>query len=112
VPDLDPTEVMILVTGLAADITRMRVDMSDYAESYYFRENDTAAALPAVIGFAVDLGNTAAASSRPGIRLSGNLLLSSLGDFADMLGERFLGGHEASTDLMVSYANDHRHEPT
>jgi len=111
-PDLDPTEVMLLVSGLAADITRVRVDMSDYAESYYFRENDTAAALPAVIGFAVDLGNTAAASSRPGIRLSGNLLLSSLGDFADMLGARFLGSHQASTDLMASYANDHRHGPT
>ena len=84
--------------------------MSDYAESYYFRENDRAAALPAMIGFALDLGNAAAASSRTGIRLSGNLLLSSLGDFADMLAARFLGVTE--TDLMTSYAKDHRHEPT
>ena len=111
-PDLDPTEVMLLVTGLAADITRVRVDMSDYAESYYFRENDRAAALPAVIGFAVDLGNTAAASSRPGIRLSGNLLLNSLGDFADMLAARFVRTDGASADLMASYADDHRHGPT
>jgi len=111
-PDLDPTAVMVLVSGLAADITRVRVDMSDYAESYYFRENDMAAALPAVIGFAVELGNTTAASSRPGIRLCGNLLLSSLGDFADMLAARFLGAHQESADLMASYANDHRHEPT
>ena len=111
-PDLDPTDVMLLVTGLAADITRVRVDMSDYAESYYFRENDRAAALPAVIGFAVDLGNTAAASSRPGIRLSGNLLLSSLGDFTDLLAARFVRTDGASADLMASYAADHRHGPT
>ena len=111
-PDLDPTEVMLLVSGLAADITRVRVDMSDYAESYYFRENDRAAALPAVIGFAVDLGNTAAASSRPGIRLAGHLLLSSLGDFADMLAARFVRTDGESVDLMASYANDHRHGPT
>ena len=111
-PDLDPTALMVLVNGLAADITRVRVDMGDYAESYYFRENDRSSALPAMIGFAVDLGHMTAASSDPGIRLSGNLLLSSLGDFADMLGARFLGSHQASTDLMTSYANDHRHGPT
>jgi hypothetical protein len=111
-PDLDPTAVMVLVNGLAADITQVRVDMSDYAESYYFRENDRATALPAMIGFAVDLGHMTAASSDPGIRLCGNLLLGSLGDFADMLAARFLGAQEAATDLMASYANDHRHGPT
>jgi len=110
-PDLDPTEVMLLVTGLSADITRAHVDMSDYAESYYFRENNKDAALPAMIGFAVDLGNVAAASPHPDVRLCGNILLNSLADFSDMLAARFLRTHEPSPDLMSSYARDHRHGP-
>ena len=111
-PDLDETSAVLLINGLATDITRAHVDMSDYAESYYFREDNRDAALPAVIGFAVDLGNLAAASPSPAIRLCGNVLLNSLADFSDMLAARFLLAHEPSSDLMASYAKDHRHEPT
>ena len=108
-PDLGSTAIVLLINGLAADITRAHVDMSDYAESYYFRENNEDAALPAMIGFAVDLGNLAAASPHPDVRLCGKLLLNTLADFSDMLAARFLRTHEASLDLMSSYARDHRH---
>lgn len=110
-PDLDSGSAVILLDGLAAEIVRARVDMSDYAESYYFRENNTDAALPAMLSFAVDLGRLAAASPRPEVRLCGDLLLISLDDFADMLAARFLRTHEESPDLMASYAADHRHGP-
>jgi len=100
---------VLLINGVATDITRAHVDMSDYAESYYFRENNKDAALPAMIGFAVDLGNLAATSPNPDVRLCGNILLNSLADFSEMLATRFLRTHEASADLMSSYAKDHRH---
>ena len=111
-PDLDSASAVILLDGLAADIIRARVDMSAYAESYYFRENDTDAALPAMMSFAVDLGRLAAASPRPEIRLCGDLLLISLDDFAEMLAARFLRTREESPDPMASYAEDHRHGPS
>ena len=110
-PDLDSAAAVLMLNGLAADIIGARVDMSDYAESYYFRESNADAALPAMMSFAVDLGSLAAESPRPEVRLFGDLLLISLADFADMLAARFLRTHEASPDLMASYAADHRHEP-
>jgi hypothetical protein len=110
-PDLSPAAAVILINGLAADITRAQVDMSDYAESYYFRENNKDAALPAMIGFAVDLGNLASASPHPDVHHCGNVLLNSLADFSDMLAARFLRSHEPSTDFMSAYARDHRHGP-
>lgn len=111
-PDLDSAASVLLLNGLAEDIIGARVDLSEYAESYYFRENNTDAALPAMMGFAVDLGSVAAASPRSEVRLAGNLLLISLADFADMLAVRFLRTREESPDLMASYAADHRHGPT
>ena len=111
-PDLDSAAAVLVLNGLAADIIGARVDMSDYAESYYFRENNTDAALPAMMSFAVDLASVAAASPRPEVRLCGNLLLISLADFADMLAARFLRTHQKSPDLMASYAEDHRHGPS
>jgi hypothetical protein len=110
-PELDSASAVILLDGLALDVIRARVDMSAYAESYYFRENDTDAALPAMMSFAVDLGRLAAASPLPDVRLCGDLLLTSLDDFTDMLAARFLRIREESPDLMASYAEDHRHGP-
>jgi hypothetical protein len=110
-PDLNTASAVLLLDGLAMDIIRARVDMSAYAESYYFRENDTDAALPAMMSFAVDLGRQAAASSRQDVRLCGDLLLIALDDFAEMLASRFLRPREESSDAMASYAADHRHGP-
>jgi hypothetical protein len=108
--DLDAASATILLNGLATDIIRAHVDMSDYAESYYFRENNTQAALPAMMSFAVDLGRLSAESPRPEVRLSGRLLLLSTADFAEMLAARFLPTSEESQDVMASYAQDHRHD--
>jgi hypothetical protein len=110
-PDLEPGTAALLVDGLVNDVTRARVDLGDYAESYYFREVNREAALPAMIGFALEIGRTAAAAPSPEVRLYGNLLLHSLGDFADVLAARFLPAQEGSSDLMASYAKDHGHQP-
>jgi len=109
--ELDSAAAALLLNGLAADVIAARVDLSDYAESYYFRENNEDAALPAMMSFAVDLGKLGAASPHAEVRLCANLLLISVADFADVLGARFLRTREESPDFLASYADDHRHGP-
>jgi len=108
-PNLDASTASDLLHGLATDIIGARVDLSDYRETYYFRENDREAALAATLGFAVDLGAAATASPQAGVRLAGEVLLISLADFASVLDSTFLRPHGSSADPIASYAEDHRH---
>lgn len=61
---------------------------SEYAETYYFRNNAPSASLAATLGHATDLARSALTSRRPEVRRAATILTFALEDLADLLDER------------------------
>ena len=74
----------------AGSVARTRVDLTQYAETYYFRDGEETASLAATIGTAVQLARVAERSARADLRFAGKLLDTALGDFARLLDAHFL----------------------
>jgi hypothetical protein len=108
-PELDPAVASALLHGIAADIVGARVDLGDYAETYYFRESRRDSALPATLGIAEQLGQAATESSHADVRLAGRVLLIAVTDLLDVVEARFLRSPNTSPSVMTAYLTDHRH---
>jgi hypothetical protein len=97
----------LLLEDLAAEIVRARVDLTQYAETYYFRDSEESASLAATIGTAVQLAHAAEGSPRADLRFAGKLLDIALGDFAHLLDQQFLRVGGPPEAVLTAYAADH-----
>ena len=100
-----------LLEGLSTDIIQARVDMSEYSETYYFRDDDPNASLAAMLPYAAELARMGAMSARGDIRLTAQLLTIALEDFAEVLKDRFKSSDPTTPALLAAYAADHGHLP-
>lgn len=107
--DLDPAVASSLLHGLAADIVGARVDLGDYAETYYFREKRRDSSLPGTLGVAHELGTVATQCPHADVQLAGRVLLLSVADLLAVVGARFLREPHVGPDPMYAYLRDHRH---
>jgi hypothetical protein len=98
-----------LLENLATGIVGVRVDLSEYAETYYFREDEPGTSLAATLNYAADLGKAGATSPRADVRLAAAYLNCALDDFAGVLDERFLHTGGTLHELLDAYAADHGH---
>ena len=93
----------------AHELVQVRVDLTQYAETYYFRDGEESASLAASIGTAVQLAQVAERSPRADMRFAGKLLDTALGDFAGQLDEHFLRVGGSPQAVLAAYAADHGH---
>jgi len=98
-----------LLEDLAAELVQTRVDLTQYAETYYFRDGEESASLAATIGTAAELAHAAERSPRADMRFAGKLLDTALGDFAQLLDEQFLRVGGTQQAVLTEYAADHGH---
>ncbi|WP_106614347.1 hypothetical protein [Saccharothrix carnea] len=75
-----PRRVLFDLVGAVAQV---RVDLTRYGVTYYFRDRDDAAALSGKLGFAVSLTRDAASSADPAVRFAGAALGGALDDLAE-----------------------------
>ncbi|MCF6508810.1 two pore domain potassium channel family protein [Blastococcus sp. MG754426] len=104
---MDSSAAATLLETLAGELVQVRVDLTQYAETYYFREADDVASLPAQLPYARELADRAASSGRDDVRLSGTILRGAVEDYAYLLTQQFL---PASGDLAATlqrYSDDH-----
>jgi hypothetical protein len=98
-----------LLEDLAGELVQSRVDLTQYAETYYFRDGEESASLAATIGTAVQLAHAAERSHRPDMRFAGKLLDTALNDFAELLDAQFLRIGGSPQTVLTAYAADHGH---
>ncbi len=98
-----------LLEDLAGELVQTRVDLTQYAETYYFRDGEESASLAATIGTALELARAAERSPRADMRFAGTLLDAALGDFAQLLDEQFLRVGGPPQAVLSAYATDHGH---
>lgn len=107
--DPDSTLAATLLDGLAAQMVQARVDITEYAETYYFREGSSDASLPAQLGVAVDLVAAGRGAPRQDVRFAAAVLDTALDDFARVLDDQFFGTGAPTLEVLQRYADDHSH---
>ena len=98
-----------LLEALAANVLQARVDLTEYTATYYFREDDPEASLPATLGYAGELADAAQRSARMDRRLAGRTLACALEDFAQIVAHQFLGVDGTTDQILDAYAADQGH---
>lgn len=97
-----------LLDGLATDVARVRIDLHDYPETYYFRESDVAESLPEALAVAHRLVEVARACDDEQVRHGGATLHASLDDLAMVLDHGFLQVGPDTRVIFDAYRDDHR----
>jgi hypothetical protein len=108
----DPDSVLAatLVESLATALTQARVDLTQYTETFYFRDGHEDAALPAMVGVAAGLAATGRSAPRQDVRLACAFLQNALDDFARVLDDQFLHVGGSTDEVLAAYAGAH-HQP-
>ena len=109
IPGLDSSAASTLLDSLAGELIQVRVDLTQYAETYYFREKDARASLPAQLGYLVEIARAAGSSPRADVRLAGTVLCEAVEDYAGLLSKQFVPGPESAEQTLRRYAADHGH---
>jgi Ion channel len=109
VGDPQSTLAAPLLDDLASALVQARVDITQYSETYYFRDRDEQAALPAMLAVAGDLCAAGRAAPRQDVRVAAGLLGTALDDFARVLDEQFLRVGGSTDELLAAYAAAHHH---
>jgi hypothetical protein len=108
--DPDSTLAATLLDGLAAQVVQARVDITEYSETYYFREGSADASLPAQLGVAVDLVAAGRRVPRQDVRVAAGVLDTALDDLARVIDEQFFGTGAPTLEVLQRYADDHSHQ--
>lgn len=103
----DGTLAVQVLDGLASSFAQSRVDVTQYAETYYFRDYSADAALPAMVTVAADLADEARRAPSGDVRLAGDLVAHALDDYLSVLDQQFLGVDGDGAERMRAYAGDH-----
>ncbi|MCF6522069.1 potassium channel family protein [Streptomyces sp. JJ36] len=102
----------VLLENLAADLSRVRIDFSQYPESYYFHDGEHAdLALAALVGYAAELARDGRASDRADVRLAAAVLTDTLEELATTLDQRFLHTGGTPAEVFAAFARDHDRTP-
>jgi hypothetical protein len=99
-----------LLLDLASAVAQLRGYLTQYAETYYFRDGDQEASLPAMFGVLLALAEEARRSEEPDLSFAGELLRVSAEDYLRVIDVMFLGVGGSSAQICAAYADDHRHE--
>lgn len=99
-----------LLDSLARGLVKVTVDLTEYSETYYFRDSDSRSAMAAVSGYIPQLVEVGRRSSRSDVRLAADLLAGALNDFCAVLRRYLVTMGESAQEILAAYATDHGHK--
>lgn len=100
-----------LLEGVREALAGVEMDLRQYGEAYYFRDQPDSCALAATLPYVdrlVAAGRTAAASE---VRSAAAMLDDGLDAVAELVRSDFLPVPGSRADLLRAFARDHRHDP-
>jgi hypothetical protein len=108
VRDGDVSVACALVGEVSAGVTTVEVDLKQYAESYFFRENEPTHSLAASLPFVSALGEAAAAAGAMEVRHAGAMLELAVDSLAATLAESYLDGQDDTERSLLAFREDHQ----
>lgn len=109
VREVDSTAVASLLEDLAGDLATVRLDLTQYSETYFFRDVSADLALPVALAHVTDLCDEGQASARADVRLAAAHLACALDDLAGLLDRQFLRVGGGVGPVLTAFADDHGH---
>jgi hypothetical protein len=105
----EPDSVLgaVVLERLAGDLVQVRIDLDQYAETFYFRDGPDESALPTTIGIAVDLADEGQRSPRADVRLAARMLDDAIDELAHVLDQQFLRTDGTRAEILAAYAAAH-----
>lgn len=100
-----------VLTDVAASVTQVGVDLTQYSETYYFREGEEERGFGEALIFAADLAEAGSASPRPDVRLAARALQAALDDLAAHAGSTFLGVTGGTRSVLEALRRDRAKRP-
>lgn len=108
--DAEDTPVLAsLLEDLAGQLAQVRIDLTQYSETYFFRDTAPDLALPAMLGHLRALCRTGHRAPGRDVRLAAVHLQEALDDLARFLDEHFLQVGGEVEEVVEAYARDHGH---
>ncbi|GAA4429676.1 hypothetical protein GCM10023169_32210 [Georgenia halophila] len=92
---------------LAAEVSDVRIDLTQHSEGFYFRERDQELSLAHQLFHALELRDAAAATPAPEVRLGAQQLSEALDHLAQKLRADFVSTGDSVEEIFAAYANDH-----
>ena len=109
VGDPESTLAAPLLQELAGALVQAGADVTQYSETYYFRDGDEEAALPAMLPVATRLCAAGRDAARKDVRVAAGLLGTAIDDFARVLDEQFLRVGGSTDEILTAYARAHHY---
>ncbi len=97
-----------LLDRVTEGLSQAEVDCVQYAESYFFRENEPTQSLAASMPFVVELGRAAATAQAPEVRHAGSMLRQVTDGLATALAEVGLRTSGSTEEVLRAYRSDHQ----
>lgn len=108
---LDSPWAAAVLDGLGDALVAVRVDLTQYSETYFFREAEPDAAIAVQLAHAADLARAGAGARRCDVRAAAGVLRTTLDDLAGFLDTQFLHVGGTPEEALAAFARDHGHEP-
>ncbi|MET8677009.1 potassium channel family protein [Streptomyces sp. NPDC004647] len=96
-----------LLESLATEVVRVRVDFTQYTETYYFHDGEKRTSLAVTVHCAADLAEYGQTARRRDVRLTAAMLAAALDDLATVLDQLYLRTGGSRKDVLAAYAADH-----
>ena len=104
---MEPAVVSRVLDGLAGQVMQVRIDFTQYTETYYFQEEDPDLSLARQLSYALALRDAATASPATEVRFSAQRLSGSLHQLGAKLAEDFVGTGKNLEEVFAAYAVEH-----
>lgn len=104
---MEPAVVSRVLDGLAGQMMQVRIDFTQYTETYYFQEEDPDLSLARQLSYALALRDAATASPATEVRFSAQRLSGSLHQLGAKLAEDFVGTGKNLEEVFAAYAVEH-----
>lgn len=106
---LEPSVVVMLLEDVRDSLATIEMDLLQYGESYYFREDQREISVAATLPYVHDLVAGARRSEAPESRLAADLLDSGLQRLTELLEREFLSPADQGA-VLGAFASDHGHD--
>lgn len=107
VPSMGATTAAHLLEGVAQQVEQVHVDLIQYAETYYFRDQDPSTSLAETIVHAQALTDAANRSGLEDVRRLGSVLEDALDELARVLDDQYLQVGGGTERIVDAFRADH-----
>jgi Ion channel len=107
----EPCVASRILDAVTEGVIQAETDLLQYAESYYFLEEDQELSLAATLSYALELAEAGRESSSREVHLSAGMLTAAVESLALRLDRAYLKTGSPAPDVLASYSADHGFEP-